>query len=251
MKRFTTWSLAAMIAAVGVCPAYAGPVVSSFASLNEYQPNPVGGDPSDVEVELLGDPGSSFNGWIISIEGDSSSSTGLVDRASQVSGSFDSNGLLVVSVPDFENPTFTTVLSSDFTGAIGTTDVDVDNDGTAEDLSAFGTIYDALGIPDNTGDEMFLYGTDAGGTDFTYTGDEPKLVFRDRETGAWYAVNDEGNVPENVFRLDGSQIVSSAFDMDPEVTTFGAPNPTVPEPSTVVLLGLGVASLAGFRRKQA
>ena len=87
---------------------------------------------------MSGTPGESFDGYLVSIESDSGSSQGIVDRATAISGTFDPNGLLTVEVPDLENPSFTVALLSDFTGTVGTTDIDIDDDGIADDLSAFG-----------------------------------------------------------------------------------------------------------------
>lgn len=90
-----------------------------------------------------------------------------------------------------------------------------------------------------------------GGSDFSYTGDEPQSVFRDGVTNAWYAVNDPAGT--DVFALDATPIAGSVFDIDPTVTpsTFGSVNPIVPEPSTyAAILGLiGLAYVAYRRRK--
>lgn len=86
------------------------------ALISEFQPNPAGTDPSDQTFELSGTPDAAFSGWILSIESDQGYASGTVDRATAVSGTFDANGLLTVSVPDLENPSFTVVLLDDFTG---------------------------------------------------------------------------------------------------------------------------------------
>ncbi|MEM7004173.1 MAG: hypothetical protein AAF529_25545 [Pseudomonadota bacterium] len=80
------------------------------AMISEFQPNPAGSDPATTNVEISGPPGENFAGFISSIEADLA--PGVVDRRTAVSGTFDGNGLLVVSIPDFENPSFTIVLSS-------------------------------------------------------------------------------------------------------------------------------------------
>ena len=85
--------------------------------ISEFQPNPDGGDPAIVSFEISGIAGQSFNGVIVSIENDGIN--GTVDRLSNVSGTFDSNGLLVVDIADLENPSFTVVLASQFTGNLG------------------------------------------------------------------------------------------------------------------------------------
>ncbi len=209
--------------------------LTSFAQqINEFEPNPVGTDPANVSFELLGTPSASFSGWILSLECDPTS-IGTVDRAAAVSGTFDANGLLVVMVPDLENPSYTVVLTDDFTGTEGATDIDTDDDGVIDDLSTFGTVLDAIGIPDNTGDEANLYGASLGGQDFAYTGDEPGLVFRDGTTGEWYAINDPAGT--DAYDINANPFPQSSFDADPTMTTYGAANPSYVPPACGVILG--------------
>lgn len=201
--------------------------------INEFEPNANGADPDPASIELKGTPSDPFTGWFLSVESDpGTSNPGLVDRATLVSGSFDGNGLLVVSVPDLENPSFTVVLVSDFTGEIGVTDLDANDDGTADDLSSLGTVYDAIGVPDTSGDEVTLYGAQLGGSDFTYTGDEPRLVFRDGVTGDLYAINDNGGTPTDpIFDLSATEVFAVDFDVNPAAAnTFGTGNPVYTPP---------------------
>jgi len=215
--------------------------------LNEFQPNPTGSDPADVDFELTGTGNAAFDLWILSIESDSSSSTGLVDRATNVTGNYDANGIAVVSIPDLENPSFTTVLTSGFTGTVGTTDIDADNDGIVDDVSDLGAIMDALGIPDTTGE--FLYGSQLGGQDFAHTGDEPKLVFRDGNSGNWWAINDPAGT--DAFDINANPSAFALFNQNPENPTFGSTNPAfIPEPASGLLVVLGMAfGLLGTRRR--
>ncbi|NEO57007.1 MAG: ExeM/NucH family extracellular endonuclease [Okeania sp. SIO3B5] len=194
--------------------------------ISEFQPNPIGTDPAQTTFELSGTPGDSFDGVIVSIESDNTSTMGTVDRVASVSGTFDANGLLSVDIPDLENPSFTIALLSEFTGSTST-DIDTNDDGVADDLSTFGTVFDAIGVPDTTGDEAFLYGTDLGGIDFTYTGDEPRLIFRDGSVGDFYAINDPDD--GQVFDVNGTDVTPAIFDTDPTIgtDTFGTINPSV------------------------
>ncbi|HMC01448.1 MAG TPA: T9SS type A sorting domain-containing protein, partial [Flavobacteriaceae bacterium] len=202
----------------------------SFGQLiNEFEPNPAGTDPTDTTFELSGTASSSFDLWIISLENDGYS--GVVDRATNVTGTFDANGLAVVTVPDLENPSFTVILTDAFTGAI-TDDLDASDDGTL-DTSSLGTILDAVGVSDATADDATMYGNILGGTDILYNGEfEPLLVFRDGVTGDWYntVTVDFGGAGEHVGVFDASgsgiEINSVDFDSDPTVTTFGAVNPS-------------------------
>lgn len=223
---------------------------ASAVFISEFQPNPVGADPTTVSIELMGTAGALFTGVLVSIESDAVTAAGTIDRVSSVSGTFDANGLLVVSVPDLENPSFTLVLLDSFTGAVGNS-IDADGNGIADDLSTFGTVLDAIGIPDAVGDEAFIYGAQLGGLDFSYTGDEPQLVFRDGVTMDWYAINDPAGT--DAFDLFGNAVAFSDFNVDPSMTTFGAINPTtapIPVPAALWLLAsaLGVLGVRGRRK---
>jgi hypothetical protein len=114
----------------------------------------------------------------------------------------------------------------------------------------FGAIYDALGIPDASGDEALQYGAQLGGTDFNFIGDEPQLVFRDAVTQLWYAVDDNG-APDEVYDSAGNLVSSALFNQDPTVSTFGSLNPTaVPVPAAAWLFGSGLLALFGFMRRK-
>ncbi len=225
--------------------------MTSGVLINEFQPNPSGPDPAIVSVELLGPSGASFDGSILSIENDGSGA-GIIDRAAAVSGVFDSNGLLTVTIPDLENPSFTLLLVDGFTGSTGV-DLDIDNDGVL-DLNPWDLVLDAIGVPDNVLDESLLYGAQLGGEDFAFTGDEPKLVFRDGQTLLWYAINDPAGT--DAYDIGANPVARSLFDIDPESTTFGAVNPTlggpsaVPVPAAVWLFGSALIGLLGFRRRR-
>ncbi|WP_411893254.1 T9SS type A sorting domain-containing protein [Winogradskyella sp. A2] len=214
--------------------------IISFASygqiINEFQPNAVGADPDPMSIELKGTPSASFSGYLISIESDGNN--GSVDRSAAVSGTFDANGLLVVMIPDLENPSFTFALCESDPG-IGT-DLDSDNDGTFEDLSSLGTIYDAIGIPDNTGDAVVTasYASQLGGVSFDYTGDEPGLVFRDGASDDWFALNEPFD-GTSVYDITATIVQATDFDSAPALTgTFGSVNPiyTMPTEPTLTLV---------------
>ena len=217
--------------------------------ISEFFPNPPGGDPGTQSIELSGTANAAFDLWILSI--DSDPGTGTVDRATNVSGTYDANGLSVVTVDDLENPSFTVVLASDFTGNIGD-DLDTDNDGTIDDFSTITGVMDAIGVPDTTGEQM--YGDDFGGVNFEFTGDEPRLIFRSGSTGAWFAVNDPDN--GEVYDITGTEVFASGaitFSADPLLDTFGGINPiataAVPEPASCMVLGLFGLTLISRRKK--
>ena len=203
-----------------------GTAAASPVRISEFQPNPNGSDPATQPVELSGAAGTTFSGFLVSVESDGGGSMGTIDRVAAVSGTFDANGLLVVDIPDLENPSFTFLLTDGSTTPTTGTDIDTDNDGVADNVASLGNVLDAIGIPDNTPDQANLYGTDLGGGDFTYTGDEPRLVFRDASTGDWYAVNDPDN--GEVFDITATDVTPAVFNTDPTTGsgTFGAINPT-------------------------
>jgi len=187
--------------------------------ISEFQPNPPGTDSAITEVEVSGPANTSFDGWLLSFESDADSSAGLVDRAAAVNGRFDANGLLVVSIPDLENPSFTFALTSDFTGQVGESRVG--------DTDAFGTVYDAIGVPDASTDQATLYGVQLGGSDFIYTGKEPELIFRDASTGALYAVGTlMAQEATTVQDINANDVTVASFDTNPLITSFGAINPS-------------------------
>ncbi|PHI21162.1 hypothetical protein CEQ90_03845 [Lewinellaceae bacterium SD302] len=205
--------------------------------INEFEPNPVGGDPTNQNVELKGTPGAGFAGMLVSIESDLAN-IGTVDRLQAISGTFDANGLLVVSVPDLENPSFTLVLTGNDATVVVGDDLDLDNDGSIDNPGDLGTILDAIGIPDEADDaDNGVYGVDLGGADFLFTGDEPKLVFRDGVNNQWYAINDPDG--GTVFDLAATMVDPMDFDIDPLAgSTFGSTNPTT---------GLAPVTLVDFK----
>ena len=128
--------------------------------ISEILGNPPGIDLDTQEVELLGTPNAAFDLWLVSIESDPGRGQGTVDRAENVTGTYDADGRAVVTIDDLENPSFTLVLCDNFTGTIGTTDVDTDDDGTADDTSTLEGVMDAIGVLDDLTD--IAYGAEFG-----------------------------------------------------------------------------------------
>lgn len=216
---------------------------ASAGLINEFQPNPPGAEPDELLIELVGTAGASFSGFLTLIEDDGIN--GEIDRSNEVTGVFDSNGLAVVTIPDLENPSFTFLFSSLNGGGLGV-DLDAEDDGFIDDITVFGTIFDAIGIADDAAE--LLYASQLGGVNFFFTGDEPGLVFRDGlDPTTIFAIND----PAGDFAFDqfGNQVALTAFDLDPVAPTFGSVNPTVvPEPASLALVALGGVALMGRRR---
>lgn len=216
--------------------------------LNEFLANPPGADPPTQDVELLGTPDTGFDYWIISIESDGFN--GLVDRASNITGIFDSNGLAVVNIGDLENPSFTLALLESVVADPTGSDLDPDNDGNL-DLSGLGTALDALGVPDSTSDEAATtaYASQLNGISLINAGGEPEVTFREAATGDWYA---NWTFGAGLTDASGVSVDPLLFDADPALPTFGATNPTIaiviPEPSSLV--ALAVAGVAGAIRRR-
>jgi hypothetical protein len=204
--------------------------VSFGQYINEFEPNPAGTDPAESTIEIGGGtPLAAFDLWILSLENDGYN--GLVDRFSNVTGTYDENGLAVVTVPDLENPSFTLILTTSFSGSTAT-DLDPTDSGVM-DTSSLGTILDAIGVSDDTGDDPGMYGVLLGGTNVLYNGQfEPLLVFRDSVTGELYntVTVDFGQPTEHVGVFDSSgsgiELDANLFNIDPLVPTFGSVNPT-------------------------
>lgn len=227
--------------AASVLAASAG-TTSAQPRINEFEPNPGGSsaDPLTQQIELIGTPLSPFVGVLVAIDSDEPQTTsvsGKINRIIPINSSFDANGLLVITVNDMENPSLTLVLADSYTGNT-LTDLDVNDDGTIDDLSFFGTVFDAIGIPGSVADETWLYGSGFGGQDFSYTGANPAHIFRDARTGEWYARNDLLNEPddEELFDLSATNVPRSDFELtpDPTITSFGSANAATVAP---VLIG--------------
>jgi hypothetical protein len=200
--------------------------MASSPVISEFQPNPDGADPSMVAFEISGGtPSASFDLWVLSIENDGV--LGNVDLAANITGTFDAAGIASVMIPDLENPSFTVILTDDFTGNVGD-DLDPADNGTL-DVSSLGNILDAIGIADSNADATASYAPSIGGTGFAYTGAEPELVFRDGTTGDWYAVNDVFATTIEVYDVSGAVISTSLsdWDSDPRNDTFAEPNPSL------------------------
>lgn len=226
---------------------------NAAVQISEFEPNPAGNPDPDTTIELIGGtPFAPYDLWFLSIENDGFN--GLVDRVNNIVGNYDANGRAVETFGDLENPSFTVVLTDNFTGNTST-DVDPLNDGNL-DLSEFGTILDALGVSDNANDDGSLYGTTLGGDDILFNGEfEPLTVFREDSTGAWFntVTVDFGTAEERIgiFDTDGEEVSSSLFlTGDPLAgPTYGTENPSfVPESSAISGL-FGLAALLLARRR--
>jgi len=212
------------------------PGLMSDTLINEFQPNPPGADPAMVDFELRGPANTFFSGWILSVDTDDGVGA-LVDRAFPVSGNFDADGILNLSIPDLENPSFTVFLVDNFNGDImntGGSGVEVLD--SVDDLAGLGitVLYDVITINDTAADEANSIADELGGTNFPFTGDEPQLAFRDSvDPSIIYAINDpaDGEAFDqlgNTYNLatDFSLLDGIPVDLTIPTPTFGSINYT-------------------------
>ena len=220
--------------------------VANADLISEFEPNPPGGDPATSTVEWSGVAGAPFSGFLTFLETDGTT-IGAINSSDAVSGTFDASGIAVVSLDfDVENPSYTLVYSS----LAPTADVDADDDGSLDDTTVFGTVFDAVGIIDAAGDAT-NFATELGGVEFS-TPEEFEIAFRDASTGQFFGFDAAtGDVVDTV----GTVFTAADFDLDPALTTTGSINPTlitsaaVPEPSSTIALALA-AGVGLLRRRR-
>lgn len=162
---------------------------SAFAAngftLSEIFINPPGTDDGQEAIEIAGPASSSLAGYyLVIVEGDGTAA-GTVDVVIDLGAlSTGSNGLLllrdtatpILPLPDANTAIFTSNFTPDIengsnsyllgfgTPPTVTSDLDVDNDGTAEvGLPGF-TVVDAVSLVENDGASNFAYADDFGGT---------------------------------------------------------------------------------------
>lgn len=215
--------------------------IASADLINELEP--LNSSFGTQSVEIKGTAGDSFFVDLVAI-----GTTGVVDRAVQdVSGTYDSNGLAVISINDLADPSYTLLLTRGFNFNIGD-DLDSDNDGVLNAGTKWQTLYDAIGINGGSG---LLYGQSLGFVDLPYNGESPDLLFRDGTSDALYFTIDSDT--DSVFDEDGNDVLlTGTFDMDPFATTFNAVNPSlsaVPEPGSMGILA-AAGLVAGFLRRR-
>ncbi|MEP0388129.1 hypothetical protein, partial [Dokdonia sp.] len=191
--------------------------------ISEYQPQIAS---SLQALEIKGEPGEAFVGTFVVIEGDTDSgTTGIVKSTTSFSTNFNTNGLIVATLPNIEDPTHTVVLTSSFNGTVDVTDIDTDDDGVADDLSSFGVIFDAVGVSDGGAccPEGVRYGTDFGGINLPNIGSVPGAIFREGSDGDFYQISfSTGDLYDNTATI----VDASSFNTTPTLAgTFGSINP--------------------------
>ncbi|MCD2259449.1 BspA family leucine-rich repeat surface protein [Psychroserpens luteolus] len=195
--------------------------------ISEYQPVTFDADTPQT-IEFKGPADESFSGAFVIIDGDNSrNGRGVVTDVSNISGDFNADGILTVTVPNLTNPTHTAVLVSSFSGTVDVTDIDTDNDGVADDLSSFGTVFDAVGVGDGGAccPVSVTYGTDFGGVNLSSIGSIPGAIFREGSIGDFFQISASNS---NIYDNTGTVIDGTQFNVVPtEAGTYGQINPSI------------------------
>lgn len=223
-------------------------VEDTSVKVNEFVVGSSGSTSSGPNFEVRGPSGQSFTGNIV-IFGSARTrfrDTGDVisftdpEQIETVSGTFDSNGLLQVSIADYSSTFFTMILCSEFTSTTNEISLQFDNTRYAfQDTSIFGTIYDVVAL-DPGPYPGFMYpiiesSTALIGTYFT-SGYENNynfaVIFRDSCTLDMFAVTTSSDGTSLLFvghynSLSAFRTVYelSDFSPNPSESTIGAINP--------------------------
>ncbi len=223
---------------------------ANAAVISEFSPNQPGTDGLQQQIELSGIAGMSFTGFVLGIGGENGR-FGTVDTVSSVSGTFNSDGLIVSTIADLRNPSHTIVLVDDYDESAGPLDIDLNDDGIADNFGRLMGIRDAIGVVGGARDSFRLYGEQLGGENFAFTGDSPQLVFRDASIGRWYAINNPSR--GKVFDTDANDVaINVMFDGDPFIPSFGSINPSIvtaiPEPNAGLAIVCVTVACGAWRR---
>lgn len=277
--------------------------------ISEIFINPPGSDNGFEFLELRGTPGMSLNGYsFLQIEGDGTAA-GVIDRVIDLSGfSIGSNGLFLwrdsntvldtnpnvagvqgpdagttVHVadfnPDIENGSQTFVLGQFQFAPTVNTDVDLNNDGVADNVSSWGTVTfaDVLGLTENDGASNFAYDLGFGGAviapafvdfnaDAIVRGNGDAVYMMDVLAGAnggytfdtarfmsfskYRGVHPDGTERTQDWQdFANSGLADANGNWDRSWLTPGSANP-VPEPGSMIALGTGIVALVARRRKK-
>jgi MYXO-CTERM domain-containing protein len=235
--------------------------------------NPAGTDNGQEFIELRGTAGFSLNNlWILSIDGDSTSS-GVVDQAINLSAfSLGTNGLFLwrdaasvidadpapgvqgpsvgTSVtsadfnPDLENGSNTFVIVSNFTGAVGT-DLDANNDGIIDAALPWSSVIDAIALIENDGATNYGFAAALGGVNFGPNAGYNADLLALGADNVWYGGDTLGAAP-GFYAFDPAR--NSGGFTGNDGATPGILN-TIPTPGALALLGMG--GLIAARRRRA
>ena len=154
----------------------------------------------------------------------------------------------------FSNVSQTFAIVEGFTATPGD-DLDFDDDGILDD-TPWTSVQDAIGLLRNDGipGAEFAFGTQLGFADFGAAGFNPDAIFRDGQTGEWYAADVDNTVAGGPYQLDAAEFVDinlnlqnpagfSAGQLSPGTTNAAA----VPEPSVFSVLRAAGAAFVAVR----
>lgn len=201
--------------------------------INEFQRQSTRRAQSLLRTEVRGEPGTAIRGVLtVIVNKPGLSSQGLISATKDITGSFDEAGLLVVQIEglgvDAGSESLTLVMSSARPGRAGE-QLDTDSNGVIDNISAFGIVFDAIGVSDRGSDGSFVYGVNLDGVDLAAprTG-RPGLVFRDSCTAQIYQANKQNTV---LYDAQANPVAAQNFNVvDPFNPTFGSTNPTQRSP---------------------
>lgn len=196
-------------------------------TINEMQLVRTRGPYFSLGVEIRGEPAEPFEGalTVIGTIG-ASSHGGIISDIQDVKGTFDDAGLMVVQVENIKVNirSFTIVLSSLNPGLPGQ-QLDQNKNGVLDNISVFGTVFDAVGVPGAPMSNEMLYGVNLDGLDLMFvTNGFPDFVFRDSCTRVMYQVNTDRDM---IFDSNGIPVNVQNFNVpEPLSPTLGSTNPT-------------------------
>ena len=216
--------------------------------INEFVNNHTGTD-TDEFVEIFGAPNTDLSALtIVEIEGDGGGA-GLIDGATFAVGTTDGSGFWTTPFNNNiqENGTLTFLLVTGYTGVLNN-DIDVNNDGII-DATFWTSIIDSVGVFDG-GASDFVYSSTALDSTLAPSGFTPGGASRfpngiDTDSAGDWIRNDFDGDGLPSFGNTGTAILPEAFNT-PGSTNVQAP---IPEPATIIALGLGVAALLRRRKR--
>jgi hypothetical protein len=251
--------------------AFAGTAAHGAIVFNELMYDAPGTNPNKRFFELKSTTGGveSLAGLsILAIEGDGTAGRGGVDFAYSFGAvSTGNNGLALLRdgvavlepAPDAattvvidaytynENTTVSYLLVSGFTGTAGTTDIDSDDDGTADSTLPWTAVLDAVGFRDVATDP--LYAAQFGGIEYNEadapynTADIFGFLRDDTNTAHSFRVTSAD--ADGPFTVDLSPTLPVGYTLTP-----GSANAAVPEPTALASVALGGVVLLARRRRQ-